>query len=130
MTITSLIQMTYQFRKLTIDDIGATYEIRFSVTENLIHQHQLKYLHRQHVLTDIEQGGGWMCLCNGKKIGFSMAVFALEPIIAALFVVPDHHGKGVGKKLLSLATAWFVENGALRITLETDRGSTAEGFYR
>jgi GNAT superfamily N-acetyltransferase len=122
--------MHYEFRKLGREDIASVYEIRFSVTENLIHAHQIKYLCREQLLEDIGQGGGWMCLFNGEKVGFSLGLFVPGAVVAALFVVPEHQGRGIGKRLLRLATTWLNERGAHRIMLETDPGSKADLFYQ
>ncbi|QDQ82238.1 GNAT family N-acetyltransferase [Paraburkholderia megapolitana] len=122
--------MVYSYRPLTENDLRATYEIRFSVTQNLIHGHQVKYLQRDHALEDIRQGGGWMCVADGREVGFCMPLFIPEPYLAALFVVPEHQGKGVGGALLELALKWLKEKGGRLITLETDPGSVAEGFYK
>ena len=123
--------MTYSYRSLTESDLRATYEIRFSVTENLIHGHQVKYLQREHALDDIRQGGGWMCVAaDGMEVGFCLPLFIPEPYLAALFVLPEHQGKGVGGALLELALEWLKERGGRLITLETDPGSGAEVFYK
>lgn len=120
----------FEYRKLEPLDLATYYEIRFSVTENLIHSHQIKYLQKDWALNDIRQGGGWLCLDNGVAIGLCLPLFTPEPILAALFVRPEYHGKGIGKALLNLALDWLQLNGALHVSLETDPGSRAEGFYQ
>lgn len=118
------------FRKLEASDLADTYEIRFSCKENIIHPHQIQYLLRDTALSDIGQGGGWMCLDGNVKVGFSMPIFAPEPMLAALFVRPEYQKRGIGKKLMQLAVNWLKENNADSIILETDPGSFADEFYK
>ena len=118
------------YRKLEVSDLADVYEIRFSCTENIIHPHQIQYLLRETALKDIGQGGGWMCLDGDVKVGFSMPIFAPEPMLAALFVRPEYQRRGIGKKLMGLAINWLKENKSESIILETDPGSYADEFYK
>lgn len=118
------------FRKLEVNDLADTYEIRFSCKENIIHPHQIQYLLRDVAVQDIEQGGGWICLDGNVKVGFSMPIFAPEPMLAALFVRPEYQRRGIGKKLMGLAINWLKKNKAESIILETDPGSFADEFYK
>lgn len=120
----------YIFRKLEASDLADTYDIRFSCTENIIHPHQIQYLLRETALKDIGQGGGWICLDKDVKVGFSMPIFAPEPMLAALFVRPEYQRQGIGKKLMGLAINWLKENNAQSVVLETDPGSYADEFYK
>ncbi|CAE6865288.1 hypothetical protein R69746_08054 [Paraburkholderia aspalathi] len=121
---------TFEFRKLQVTDLPTYYEIRFSVTENLIHEHQVKYLQREWALSDIAQGGGWLCFEGAVAVGLCLPLFVPDPIVAALFVRPEYHGRGIGRKLLELSIDWLRGNGAQNITLETDSGTRADGFYK
>lgn len=120
----------FEYRTLVPSDLPAYYAIRFSVTENLIHEHQVGYLQREHAIADIEQGGGSICLYGKEAVGISLPLFVPEPILAALFVSPEYQGRGIGSRLLGLSLQWLRKNGADIVTLETDPGTKAETFYR
>jgi GNAT superfamily N-acetyltransferase len=47
-----------------------------------------------------------------------------------LFVKPTHEGRGIGKRLLRLATDWLFEMDATMIALSTDAHTRADRFYR
>ena len=49
--------------------------------------------------------------------------------IFALFVSPDHEGRGFGTQLLAIAVAHLVSLGNNRLTLETEPGTRAFDFY-
>jgi GNAT superfamily N-acetyltransferase len=125
-----IVRMGYSFLPLQDSDLRATYEIRFSVTENLIHEAQVKYLQRGQALQDIRQGGGWVCRDGQREVGFCLPLLIPEPYLAAIFVIPEYQCKGIGKHLMKLALSWFEKQGAHKAYLETDRGSKAERFYR
>ncbi|CAB3772030.1 GNAT family N-acetyltransferase [Paraburkholderia humisilvae] len=122
--------MDYSYFPLQDSDLRATYEIRFSVTENLIHEAHVKFLQRELALQDIRQGGGWVCRDGGREVGFCLPVFIPEPYLAAIFVIPEFQHKGIGRHLMELALNWLGKDGASKAFLETDRGSKAERFYR
>lgn len=102
----------------------------FSVTENLVHAHQIQYLQREWALNDIGQGGGWICFDQGIAVGVALPLFVPEPLLAALFVRPNYHNRGIGKKLHDLSLAWLQANGAEDVSLETDPESRAAEFYQ
>lgn len=118
-----------KFEKLTEKHLKELYDIRFSVLENLPHEHQIKYLMRENVLSDINQGGGWICSLGKEYIGYGLGIYTPEPIIGGLFVRPEFHRKGIGSGLLTLVTKWFKDQGVNDITLTTDKHSSARKFY-
>lgn len=121
--------MEIKYRQLRVSDLRATYEIRFSVYENLIREEHVRYIQREAALADISQGGGWICVVKGIEIGFCLPIFIPEPYLAALFVVPEFQGRGIGTELLRRALTWFEGKGASQACLVTDANSAAENFY-
>ena len=115
--------------KLEPSHIKEVYDIRFSVTENLVHPHQIEYLQRQQVIEDIAQGGGWIVQINGEFVGYGLGIFIPHALIGGLFVRPEFQGKGVGTEILTRITEWFFENGCVEIELTTDADSKAARFY-
>jgi len=122
--------MRLSFSKLEPHHLKEIYEIRFSVTENRLHAHQIHYLQREQALDDIRQGGGWICQVDGEYAGYGLGINAPEPLIGGLFVKPEYQKQGIGTQLLNTITQWFIDQGAEAIVLTTDPGSNAEGFYQ
>jgi GNAT superfamily N-acetyltransferase len=115
------------FREATIEDIPALSEVRLSVEENVLSD-PLKVTHEMYVAYLSDLGKGWLCEVGGEVAGFSVASLA-DASIWALFVRPEHEGKGIGARLLSLATAWLFDMGAPSVTLTTGAGTRAARFY-
>jgi GNAT superfamily N-acetyltransferase len=116
-----------QFRRARPADIDAMSAIRLSVIENVLtdpnkvtRQMYADYL---HVL-----GRGWVC-CRGKTVvGFAYAS-RHDASIWALFVMPGHERRGIGRRLLALAVDWLFALGAGAVTLTTGAGTRAERVY-
>lgn len=83
------------------DDIGAFYDVRFSVKENRIHPHQVNLLDRDQLMEKIGQGGGWVCEHAGDIVGVCLPVLTAKPFICGLFVRPSCHARGIGRELLT-----------------------------
>lgn len=118
-----------EFIKLEPEHIKEMYDIRFSVEENFVHLHQIKYLQRQQVIEDIEQGGGWICKLGEEFVGYGLGIFAPNPMIGGLFVRPEFQGKGIGSTILIEIMDWFFNDDLSEIELTTDPSSNAVLFY-
>lgn len=120
------------YRPLVDTDIGALYDVRFSVTENRLHPHQVHLVMRSLILEQINQGGGWFCEDTASRtaVGFCLPILGDNPMIGGLFVRPSHHRRGIGKTLLNLAVDWLRDQQASEVTLVTDPGSNADYFYQ
>ncbi|MBF1995211.1 GNAT family N-acetyltransferase [Serratia symbiotica] len=122
--------MKITYLRLEPHHLKDLYEIRFSVTENLLHAHQIKYLQRKQAVEDIRQGGGWICKSGNEYLGYGFGIFAPEPLIGGLFVKPEFQRNGIGRNLIEKITNWFTEKDIHSIMLTTDKGSNAEFFYK
>lgn len=120
----------FVYQKLIPEHLPYFYDIRFSVTENLVHPHQIQYLVREQAIDDINQGGGWICKYGNEYVGVAFGIFIPEALVGGLFVKPQFQSKGIGTVLLTHVTDWLFERGATTILLTTDRGSSAELFYK
>lgn len=123
-------ELNMVYLRLNEEDLPFYYEIIFSARENIVHPHQIKYLQRENALSDIRQGGGIKCVTHSKAVGVVLPIFSPEPLVAALYVMPEYQNKGIGKKLLNMALSWFKDKGATEVYLETDPGSLAEKLYK
>ncbi len=93
------------YREAEIRDIPQIQIVRHSVKENILSDPSL--------VTDkdceefiTKRGKGWVCEINGIVVGFSI-VDLKEKNIWALFVYPEHEGKGIGKRLHKEMLDWY-----------------------
>lgn len=116
------------FREAVIADIPAIQIVRHLVKENRLSDPSL--------VTDADciryitvRGKGWVCEAQEKIIGFAIADLE-DDNIWALFIDPDHEGKGIGRKLQILMMDWYFDQGKEKVWLSTAPGTRAERFYR
>lgn len=115
-------------RPATIDDFPRLVVIRGAVRENLLSDPGRVTLrdYQEHLGP---AGQTWVHEEAGDILGFSAATLATATIWA-LFVHPDHEGRGIGRRLLNCAVDWLWSQGATQVGLATGAGTRAEGFYR
>lgn len=116
-----------QFRQAEVDDIPAMSAIRLAVRENVLSNPAriTPQMYRDYLAL---LGRGWVALLDGEIAGFSYAD-QTDGSIWALFIAPEHEGKGLGRALLQLATDWLFAQGHERVRLSTGAGTRAERFY-
>lgn len=110
-----------------VEDIPALFEVRQSVRENVLSDPR-KVTREMFAAYLCESGKGWLCEIEGEAVGFCVASVK-DASIWALFVKPSYEGRGIGKRLLRLATEWLFETGAESIALSTDAHTRADRFY-
>jgi GNAT superfamily N-acetyltransferase len=116
------------YRVADAGDIPVIREIRAAVRENrLSDPERVPATMVADYLTIL--GKGWVCERDGVVVGFSFAATRSQSIWA-LFVLPEHEGRGIGKELLALASGWLFAGGALQVVLSTAPDTRADGFYR
>lgn len=115
------------FREATMEDIHALSEVRLAVRENVLSDPR-KVTREMYAAYLCESGKGWLCEIEGEVVGFCVA-YLKDASIWALFVKPSYEGRGIGKRLLRLATEWLFETGVESITLSTDAHTRADRFY-
>lgn len=117
-----------KFRVAAVGDIPAMSEIRLAVKENALSNPAR--ITRQMYEDYLESlGRGWVCVLDGRVIGFSYAA-SEDSSIWALFVQPGFEGLGAGKNLLGLAVNWLFERGSELVTLGTSVNTRADRFYQ
>ena len=118
---------TLLFREARATDIPMLREIRAAVQENrLSDPERITAEMISDYLTTL--GKGWVCEQEGTVLGFSFAARRSQSIWA-LFVRPGYESRGIGKRLLELATDWLFANGCARVVLGTAPNTRADRFY-
>ncbi len=116
-----------RIRPATLADIPELSRIRLAVVENVLADPG-RIPPQLYATFLTERGQGWVALCGDTVAGFAVAD-GEDDSIWALFIDPAYEGRGLGKALLKHATDWLFARGAKVITLSTDVGTRAEGFY-
>ncbi|SES27428.1 GNAT family N-acetyltransferase [Pedobacter rhizosphaerae] len=115
------------FREAKITDIPEIQIVRHTVKENTLSNPAL--------VTDADcedfttqRGKGWVCDIDGQIVGFSI-VDLKDHNVWALFLRPEHEGKGIGKTLHRLMMDWYFSQTKEMIWLGTAPNTRAEAFY-
>jgi len=121
-------------RIATHADVPSLFEIRTRVHENHLSMEELADLGiTPATLPDmlIGNGRGWVAEEDGKVMAFAMAD-AVDATVFAMFVRPEHEGRGLGRRLMAEAEQWLFSKNCEEIFLSTDsdRRVRANGFYR
>lgn len=117
-----------QFRQAEEKDIKALQIVRNAVKENILSNPAL--VTDEHVRDYITiRGRGWVCEIENVITGFAIADLQDENIWA-LFIHPDHEGKGIGKRLHHEMLDWYFNQNKNKVWLSTSPGTRAEKFYR
>ena len=115
------------FREARVVDIPALCGVRLSVAENVLSDPR-KATPEMYAAYLRGAGKGWLCEIDGEVVGFSVASLT-DASIWALFVKPGCEGRGIGARLLKLATDWLFDMGASSISLSTDANTRADRLY-
>ena len=100
--------------------------VRRAVRENPLTSNAIR---EEHYIPAIESTGrGWVVEEDGVVVAFAVGN-AETGNIWALFVHPDHEGKGYGTNLQDAMLQWLFEQGLSRVYLGTAPGTRAQGFY-
>lgn len=115
-------------RQAHTPDIEALHTIRMAVKENVLSNPALvTQQDYEHFLTT--GGRGWLCEVEGRVAGFAILDMQRRNVWA-LFVDPDHEGRGIGKRLQDEMLQWYFTQTDEPLWLSTGPGTRAEEFYR
>ncbi len=116
------------YREAQLADIPEIFDVRFSVTENILRNRDLVTVaDGEDYLT--RRGKGWVCEADGRLAGFAIADLQ-DHNIWALFLRPEYVGHGIGKRLHTLMLNWYFAQTPETVWLSTAPGTRAEEFYR
>lgn len=115
------------FRQANSSDIPAMSRIRLAVTENVLSDPRRATPAMYEDFLE-KSGRGWVAECDGEIVAFCYAD-RMASSIWALFVLPGHEGRGLGKSLLERAVAWLFEIGHDTVHLSTTADTRADRFY-
>jgi GNAT superfamily N-acetyltransferase len=118
---------TWIIRPARPEDLERVSEIRDAVTENRLTE--TNAVRTDEVMRSVTRGHFWIAEEDGRILGFS-AANPDERLVWALFVDPDHEGRGLGRALMATAEAMLREAGCAAAHLTTQPGTRAERFYR
>lgn len=114
-------------RLATEADIPAMHAVRTAVRENRLSDPG-GVTSADYAAALSTLGCGWVAEAGGDIVGF--AVGYTSGNIWALFVHPEHEGRGHGKALHAAMVSWLWDQGLRRLWLTTSAGTRAEAFYR
>ncbi|UOG76035.1 GNAT family N-acetyltransferase [Hymenobacter tibetensis] len=116
------------FREAQLADIPALFDVRYSVTENVLRDRTLVTAANTEDYL-VRRGKGWVCEADGQVVGFAIADLQ-DHSIWALFLRPEYVGQGIGKHLHHLLLDWYFAQTSTAIWLSTGPDTRAEEFYR
>jgi GNAT superfamily N-acetyltransferase len=108
-------------------DIPGMHRVRLAVRENRLTSSAISEEHYRPAIE--ETGRGWVAEENGVVLGFAVGNKTTGNIWA-LFIAPDHEGRGLGGLLHAAMIEWLFEQGLRRLYLGTEPCTRAERFYR
>ena len=115
------------FREAQIADIDKCMIVRLTVKENVLNNPAL--VPKQDYVQYINNyGKGWICEIDNQIVGFSI-VSVLHQNVWALFVLPEHESRGIGKQLHDIMIDWYFDQTEQTIWLGTEQNTRAEKFY-
>ena len=108
-------------------DVPKMHRIRMSVREN--HLSDPQRISEASYAPFIAARSAWVAESSGRVLGFA-AIDAAAASVWALFVDPAAEGCGAGRALHRRMVEWAREHGIEGLSLATEAGTRAAGFYR
>ena len=113
-------------RQATESDIPAMHRVRLAVRENRLSD-PARITEADYKAALTELGRTWVVEEDGEVVAFATGYRSGS--IWALFVHPDHEGRGHGHALHSTVVSWLWSLGLTRLWLTTGPDTRAERFY-
>ncbi len=115
-------------RIATINDVRQIQVVRNAVKENTLSDPAL-VPDADCIDFITNRGRGWVVEIDSVVVGFSI-VDLVDHNIWALFLLPEHESKGIGRMLHQAMLNWYFEQTDTTVWLGTEPGTRAEQFYR
>lgn len=113
-------------RQAVRHDVPGMHRVRTSVRENRLIS---TVITEADTIRAIEESGrGWVVDVDGQIVAFAVGN-AKTGNIWALFVHPEHEGRGYGQQLHGVMLDWLWACGLKRLWLSTEPNTRAEKFY-
>ena len=119
--------MSGHIRRAHLEERPRITEIRLAVRENQLLDPSRVTDADYHWFA--ENPGIWVWEEDGRILGFS-AADTRDGSIWALFIDPDHEGRGIGRRLFAKACGVLRASGHRTGSLTTEPGSRADRFYQ
>jgi GNAT superfamily N-acetyltransferase len=119
--------MNGNFRTATLNDIRSMHVVRTAVKENRLPDPS-RITEEMYADYLTKRGKGWVYEMGGRVVGFAI-VDVSDHSVWALFVHPDHEGKGIGRCLHDEMLRWYFQQTQMTLKLSTWPGTRAESFY-
>ena len=100
--------------------------VRLAVRENTLSD-PTRITEADYIAAQETLGRTWVVEADGEIVAFATGYEAGS--VWALFVHPDHEGRGYGKALHAAMVNWLWSLGHTRLWLTTGPGTRAERFY-
>ena len=100
--------------------------VRLAVRENILSD-PTRITEADYIAAQETLGRTWVVEADGEIVAFATGYEAGS--VWALFVHPDHEGRGYGQALHSTMVNWLWSLGHTRLWLTTGPGTRAERFY-
>lgn len=119
---------------MTVDDLDAVMEVRFSTRENAITLKELEEdygITRESMVKAMQSHvRGWLCELEGSVAGFAMGDVE-NGEVQVVAVHPDFEGRGIGAQVLGAVCDWLFSEGHAQLWLgaNPDPEIRATGFY-
>lgn len=115
------------FREAQLTDIRQIQFVRNAVKENMLSDPALVSDKDCEEYMTV-RGKAWVCEIDKKIVGFAY-VDLQDNNVWALFVLPEHAEKGIGKSLHQIMMDWYFSQAKTTIWLSTAPGTRAALFY-
>ncbi len=108
-------------------DISGMHRVRIAVRENRLSSPD-RISEADYALEIELPGRGWIIELGGEIIAFAIGNSS-SGHIWALFVAPEHEGRGHGRRLHDVMIDWLCSQGRTQLWLTTAPGTRAQHFY-
>ncbi len=114
-------------RQAVVADVPDMHRVRMSVRENRLVSTIITEADTRKAIEDL--GRGWVVEVDGEVVAFAIGN-QITGNIWALFVDPEHEGRGYGRQLHDEMLTWLWAQGLRKLWLTTEPGTRAERFYQ